>query len=252
MAEPWTKEELAGHLANLIELQRIDSELHTADKRLAKIPDKERAARAGLDAEEARLAAMEERSAEEERLRRECESEIRQCEEMIREQESQLYRAKITQREYDIIGERVKALRIQIGEIEDRELALLDQAEHHSEELKGLRSSVDNLRRETADELKRLADWRRELESTMEVLRRDRPRFADALPLTILDRYRTLLQRHPDSAVVRVIDSQCSGCRMLLVSQTLLSINLGEHLTFCEHCGRFLVSESTGAGSGQG
>jgi uncharacterized protein len=251
MAEQWTKEELAGHLANLIELQRIDSERHTADKRLAKIPDKEKAARAGLEAEEVRLAAMEERSAEEEERRRECESEIQRCEEMIREQEGQLYRAKITQREYDMVGERVKALRVQIGEIEDRELALLDEAEHHSAELKGLRASIENLRRETEEELRRLADWRRELESTVEVLLRDRPRFADALPLTILDRYRTLLLRHPDSAVVRVIDSQCGGCRMLLVSQTMLSIDLSEHITFCEHCGRFLVADVENAGSTQ-
>lgn len=241
MRDEFAPEELRRHLANLAELQRIDTELHRLRLRLSGVPQRVEALRARLREEEARFAEFASRSEDHLRERRQCEQEIREREEKIRRLESQLFRVK-TQREYDAIGVEIQTLREAVSAAEDRELALLDAEERHAAEERRRREALEALRASTEAEIARLEACEEEDQRSVETLLRDRPRFAAGLPLPILDRYEALRERNPETAVVTVTEARtCGGCQMQLVGQTLLTLDLGTHFALCEHCGRILL-----------
>ena len=122
----------------------------------------------------------------------------------------------------------------------------MEAEERHQRDERQLSEALAAVRREVEEEITRQRAAQAELERTREVLGRDRPRFAEGHPPGVIERYSLMRQRHPETAVVRVVDHSCDGCRMQLVNQTLLQLNLGTRFTFCEHCGRFLVPAESG------
>jgi predicted nucleic acid-binding Zn-ribbon protein len=247
MSEELTREEMRRLQGSLAELQRIDSELQRVRERLAKVPQRVAALRSRLAEEESRVTEFASKAENHLRERRECEREAEVRREKIRQLESQLFKVK-TQREYDAIGVEVAGLRGQISDLEDRELSLIDDEDRHAAEERRMRESLAQLKRETEAEIARLEANRAEDERTVAALESDRPRFTEGLPDDVLVRYDILRERYPDSAVVQATDQKtCGGCSMQLVSQTLLSLDLGVRFTFCEHCGRLLLPQSSQA-----
>lgn len=242
MMEDLPREEMSQIWRSLVELQRIDAEILAVDQRLSALPAKVDAEHQRLASKQAALRDHEARGESHARERRECERQIAEREEKVKRLQAQLFQVK-TQREYDAIGVEVTVLQREISDIEDRELALIEAEETHAREIEALRRAVDELRAGTAKEISRLESLREEAERTREVLLADRPRHVSSLPDEILRRYDTLRLRFPDSAVVHAVESTCGGCRMGLVNQTMLQLNLGQRFTYCEHCSRMLVPQ---------
>jgi predicted nucleic acid-binding Zn-ribbon protein len=234
-------EEVRRHHTHLAELQRIDVERKQIRRRLDTAPRQIEGLNRDVAAAEKTHSALAAQVEEHARERREQDRGIREREEKIRALEQRMLTI-TSQRGFEAVRDEMRSLRSEIGELEDRAFAILEEEEQATAQADREMATLEALRAKAQAETGRLEATREEDLATLEVLERDRTRFAGELPEAILDRYEVLRGRHPTSAVVFAAEDQtCGGCRMNLVQQTLLDLASSTRLTLCEHCGRILL-----------
>jgi hypothetical protein len=234
--------------AALVDLQQIDSRADQLRRDLAALPEsatlREHAAElASLDAEEARLRERLHELGREERRR---EQEVEAAREKAREVEATLYSGKVKlPRELTAYQEDLRLLRQRQTELEEQELAVLEQAEQLEGELgriaarrteieregEGLRAAVSRAESEVAAALEGIAGERAAA----------RARMSDAV-VAAYEKARRL-PRLGGLVVARLNGESCGGCRISLpfVEATRIRRTAADTVGYCPQCGRLLV-----------
>jgi hypothetical protein len=236
-------------LAQLRTLNDLDIRLQMIQRDLDRLP-KEIAVRE--EELRGRREAVERRRNEAQRLRIEADAldlELKAGVEALKRLAGQMGLLR-TPKEFETIKRQMDAQRVFNGQIEDKALALMTQADEKQNEADQLAAEAALLEAELTKEKARVEQEMSELRAQQDGLHAQRRKLTRDLPdreLAIYDRI--VVNRGQAFAAVRP-DGHCSACHMRLPPQVHNLALLARDLVTCPSCGRILTGEPTGKEAG--
>lgn len=170
------------------------------------------------------------------------ELEARGLEDKLKQVNARLYDGRITNpKELDGLNRDQEMLAKQKRELEDRELALMEQVEASENVVKDKRAAHEKISAQTSSENERARTALHELETTSAGLTQKRDALRAQLPPATLVLYDDLRRTKKGRAVALLKGSNCSGCGNEVPSGLLSRVKHGDELVFCVNCGRILA-----------
>lgn len=221
----------------LYELQMLDLELQSRLGMLERInreldDDEEvQQAREVVRREEANLGQLE-------KDQRWLEWQLDDLKDKIRSYEEKLYSGKITNpKELMGLQMEVEQLKARYSEGEDRLLELMERAEEVRGELEEKRARLREIEAQWREHKERLKQDKAMVEQELGRLNEQRQALVERLDAESLNLYENL-KRAKETAVARVEQGRCGGCRLSLSLSELQRAR--NSLVFCSSCGRIL------------
>ena len=226
----------------LLELQKMDQDLHELEQYKVDIPSQLETMSSVTSEAETRLADQETKVADIDKNRRQHERELETAQEQIKKYQGQLYSVK-TNKEYDALQAEIQTQKIKISEFEDEILQLITEAETVGEILETMRAETDSLVQGFSEERTVLETRLSAVDEDVAVKMDERKRMAMRVENRILKVYDRLRRGLRGMTVVPVKKGACSGCFYVIPLQVMLLIRQEQKLIFCESCGRILIVE---------
>ncbi|MDA8357535.1 MAG: C4-type zinc ribbon domain-containing protein [Actinomycetota bacterium] len=230
----------------LLEVQDLDIALAQLEHRRMALP--ERRDLAAADAKLAELAAL---AGDLQRRRQdlvdrlaEMEAQVNALSERRQSLEARLYGARgSAARDLQAIDAEIQHLTQRRAEIEEEELAIMEEQEPLDAELARLAGEQAELESAAGSLRDALAASEVVLQAEISTVARTRGEAASRLPTALCDRYEVLRGRLGGIGAARLIGNRCDGCHLELPSAEVDRIRhlpAGTVVT-CEECGRILV-----------
>jgi uncharacterized protein len=229
----------ADQLRALVELQSRDTEL-------ARLAQEEKKARAPLAALEAKQAAnqteLDRRTAE----LRETEARLTELNGLVAADKDTIdkwekrLRDIHTPREYAGLQREIDGLRRNIVQNEEEVVRLTGALEVLTSEVDGLKAAADTLKTDVAQLAKQIRNALTDGAATAKKLEAANAATAKTVPLQLVNRYRMILGKRQQLAVVPVENRRCTGCNMQVSHQHNLIILRGQTIEACPACQRIL------------
>lgn len=233
-------------LVALLALQDLDLRLQQLRHRRANLPEREPlakadAARSALRAEQATLAVERSRLAgQRDALDGEATavgSRIAAIEDRLRSGSAGSFR------DQEAMAAEIASLGARRGQLEDRELEVMEELEPVELALAALAARQEALDEERAGAETALARAAAAADAELEGALAERPLLAEAVEPGLRRTYEELAGRLGGVAVARVAHGTCEGCRLSLSAAELDQLRHGGSGRLrCEQCGRILVS----------
>lgn len=223
----------------LYELQQIDVRLEQTAEMLSRVAhdlnhnqDLEEA-RADLEAIQGRQAALQEKQ-------QAAESTVDDLEARLKPIQQKLLKVSgSSPRELAAMEKQAQQIQAQVRAGEDRVLEMMDQAEALQNEAAGRAAEVDRIEREWAQRRTRLQAEQAELAAAAQSDRRIRDEVLAQIDPGHLQLYESLRRQKQGSAVARIEQGRCQGCRIAIPVSELTQARAGE-LVQCGSCSRVL------------
>jgi predicted nucleic acid-binding Zn-ribbon protein len=230
----------------LLEVQAHDTRLDQLRHQLDALPTREQrdgaaealaATRASIEAE---AAARDELARAQKRL----DDEVELLEAKRKGFDAKLYGGTVSNpRELQDLQEEIEALGRRISQLEDEELAIMEQVEPIEARLAELTTTEGQRQAVLADAEERLAAAEAEIDELVAAEVEARRATAAAVPTELIAEYDKLRTARGGVGVARLVGSQCGGCHLTLSAMEVARLRKlpeGE-LAHCEECGRLLV-----------
>lgn len=233
---------------SLLELQRLDAEGDALRARRAALPE-----RAALRECDTRAAALEaERTAVEERRaalaaeERRLEGEVAAVDARAKEVEAKLYSGEVKAvSELEGLQLEFDSFRRRKGELEEEELAVLEQVEAAEGELAALAAQRAELDARAAELAAALAAAEAAIDAELEGIAGVRAGVAPGLTAEVLGTYGALreVERLEGQVIARFEGGRCVGCRVSLPINDAVRVRQAPPDVFvqCPRCSRLLV-----------
>jgi len=233
-------------LHRLLEVQDRDTAIDQLGHRRATLPE-----RSQLRDVEARLSVLEQRSKEAQTQRDELASRQSTLEQQIEasksrrsELERRMYSGQVAApRELQAMDEEIRHLARHIGELEDREIEVMEALEPIDGELQAADVERDAMESDARRFRASIAEKERELDAEIAEQASQREVAATGLPAELLTRYEQLRKKFGGTGAARLVNGTCSGCHLALPAMEVDRIKKApsEALIICDQCGRILV-----------
>jgi predicted nucleic acid-binding Zn-ribbon protein len=223
----------------LLELHRVDSEIHKLESQQELLPVSLRRIETRLARQ---LEAIEERKARIRSLRAGSHSkevELRSEEEVLERLNAQLRKVR-TNKEYAAIQHELSSKKVDSSRVEDEILALMADVEAAEGELKELQQSVAQIGREQTKESKLVEEEIAQIDERLAKLRKRRTAAADSVDGELLQEYERIAARKGATAIAAVVGHTCQGCFMQMPPQLDHDLRSGTKLVHCPSCSRIL------------
>jgi len=145
-----------------------------------------------------------------------------------------------TNKEYSAILTEVDAIKSKISSLEDQELELMEVLEEKEKEIPALQDAHGKEAQKFQDFKKQKEAEQARLEKDIEVLRARRQEIAGTLEEEWAHHYENIARRRGEHVVVKLEDGCCGGCYQQVLPQLAIDIKLGEKVSQCNLCSRFL------------
>jgi|DewCreStandDraft_5_1066085.scaffolds.fasta_scaffold00716_21 predicted nucleic acid-binding Zn-ribbon protein len=233
-------------LDRLAQLQELDSRIAHLEGVRSSLDDGS-ALKAALDEARGRLAQMQEQLRNRQARLRALELELESTVEKQRRFEQDLYSGRITNpKELAGLQGEVEALGRLKDRLEDEILTLLDETEELLQGVAHLEAEMAQRERALEEHLDDYRNRLREVEGSLDLLRRRRDELVSQIDPDLLERYEYLRERKGGKAVAFVVGEVCGGCNVALPAGILSKVREKETLVTCEECGRILYSPVSG------
>lgn len=227
----------------LYQLQKIDSSIDQAKKRITEIDSL-------LEEEEALIQAQDEETAarrkleEKRKVLKRAEREVKDQERKIEQNNAKLYGGKVTNpKELEDLQLESESLERYLAVLEERQLeAMLEvdqaQAEHKQalQELQEIQKNRKSLHHELNQE-------KSNLEKEIQTLSEQRKAAMEDISEQDLNEYQNLRQSLGGIAVAKVNNNSCSACGTQVPSAVYQKARSASQLTHCKTCNRILHAE---------
>jgi predicted nucleic acid-binding Zn-ribbon protein len=227
-------------LSALLELQRRDSVLSEARRKLAEVPERREKLRAAVTSARAELEAAKKDLDGARHGRRALEKEVETFQAEAAKLERQLLDVK-TNQEYTAMRHQIAAVNEKRGDVETRILESYEREE-------ALQATAKKAERRLADEEARLREGEAKLDREAAELTEEATRAEGArdearpqVPPAILSRYDRLVGARDGVAVAEVRKGACGACFKSLTPHAMQIARSGEQILNCESCGRILI-----------
>ena len=195
---------------------------------------KTKAANAQAELEQAKL-----RTKEIESSRKELELEIEAKKELIVKYANQQFQTRKNE-EYRALAHEIETCKAAIFQIEDQEIALMEQAEAAQKEIARATQAAAETRKLVEEQVAKLGAREGNLEKDLAELSANREQLAAAVAEGPRSRYERLMRSKGENVVVGVERGVCGGCHMRLPPQLLVMCQAKKELVSCSNCGRIL------------
>ncbi|PIQ97184.1 MAG: hypothetical protein COV67_05600 [Nitrospinae bacterium CG11_big_fil_rev_8_21_14_0_20_56_8] len=226
-------------LEKLIALQSLDSELAELKQAQSALPGQVQAA----------TAEMEARKKEQESARQEVSDLIKKRKELEREvqvENDHMAKTKVklptvkTNKEYSAILHEIEAIKTRVSDIEDRELAVMEQLEEKEKTLPRYEARFKEEEAKFKEyKAKKEAEGER-LEKEIGSLTCRRQEVVPAIEPEWVEKYEKVSRARGGLAVVPLKGIVCQGCHTQVLPQTMVNTKMGKEVQQCGHCLRFL------------
>ena len=181
--------------------------------------------------------------------RRDLEKELKKLDGDILVKKEQINRYKTQQlqtrknEEYTAFIHEIAVAEKTIAEIEERQLALMEEAEALSQDLETAQAAHDVELKRIGNILSTLDGRRENLLKRRDELVQQRPRLTEGIEEDFLERYDRLFKSKEGNAIVQIENNVCMGCHMKVTTQTVLAARAEKEMISCSQCGRILYND---------
>lgn len=226
-------------IEKLLVLQDRDRSVGRLKGELAHIEPECQILLARATAAQAALEAVKSRIKQIESQRKELELEVEAKKQLISRYANQQFQTRKND-EYRALAHEIDLCKEQIFKIEDREIALMEEAETAQKELARNTQAASETRKLVDEQVAQLKLREQNLQKELVVLEANRDELAAALELSARARYERLMRSKGENVVVGVQHGVCGGCHMRLPPQLLVQCQARKELVTCSNCGRIL------------
>jgi hypothetical protein len=226
-------------IERLLIIQDRDRKIGQLMREAEDLPARAREIKSRLDTHRESMKAAHEDVKKNAAATKQVEIEIDSCKQKImkfREQQLQIK----SNDEYRILEREIAVVQKEIRNLEDQELALMEQAESLrktiAEREKDLKQEEGRANQDEEVLKKRLDNIHAEIRN----LKLDRDSLAAGTDPAWLARYNRIFKRTADYALVRVENAACGGCHMKLPPHLVHEAKRGLTMTPCSFCSRIL------------
>lgn len=227
-------------LTALLELQRRDSVVSDAKRKLGEIPKRRDELRGAVAGTKTELEAAKKELEAARTARRGFEKEVEGFQAEAAKLERQLLDVK-TNQEYTAMRHQIAAVNERKSDVETKILESFEKEE-------GLQAAVKKAETRLVEEEARLKQGEaaldrenEELTASLAEAERSRDEARPGVPATILSRYDRLVGARDGVAVTEVRKGACGACFKALTPHALQIARTGEQIQNCESCGRILI-----------
>ena len=223
----------------IIELQRLDTEIHDAALVLEGIPRLAQDVDKKIQATTKLVADAKDKMAQNQKKRRDLENEVKDLKGQIGKYKRQLNEVK-TNKEYTALLHEIEETQHKIDTLEETIIAEMLAADDVEEEIKAA------LHRQSQEEeiLKKekvvLDEKLKETEARFSALNKERDALLPRIPSEQLRLYEAIFQKKGGTALSPVTGDFCAMCHMRVRPQMLNEIRDKTKVILCENCGRIL------------
>ncbi len=231
------------NIQDLVEIQRLDSELQEIEELLGDLPTKVN----DLKSEEERLIKSvsegKERSREIDMAIDKNTLEMNAIKEKIDKYKDQLFLV-TNNRQYDALQHEIDHLKEKLNSIEMNTLEISEEKDSLEENTKEAEENLESLTQDLAERRTRLESMMSESSEKKDSLEDQRSQKAENLDMTTMSRYDRIYQARNGLVVVAIQGSACGGCGSAVPPQIVAEIRAGNSVHNCYVCNRFLFWES--------
>jgi predicted nucleic acid-binding Zn-ribbon protein len=223
----------------IIELQRLDTEIHDAALVLEGIPRLAQDVDRKIQATTRLVADAKDKMAQNQKKRRDLENEVKDLKGQIGKYKRQLNEVK-TNKEYTALLHEIEETQHKVDTLEETIIAEMLAADDVEEEIKAA------LHRQSQEEeiLKKekvvLDEKLKETEARFAALNKERDALLPRIPREQLRLYEAIFQKKGGTALSPVTGDFCAMCHMRVRPQMLNEIRDKAKVILCEACGRIL------------
>lgn len=226
---------------SIVRLQAVDMELNDARRHLAQVK-KELEDDVALRAAEARAKQCKTMAKKATKRQEELEFEVGRVETEIEQTESTLYSGRVRNpRELEDIQAKIRSLKRRKAQLEDKLLEAMILREDAEAEAKAAEDALDAAQQTWEETHQALTEEAETLRQQIAALEQETVELEAQIPANTLDTYRYLQGRIGNPVIARLKRHTCSVCGIEVISSRRETVHEGKE-TFCDGCGRLLVS----------
>jgi predicted nucleic acid-binding Zn-ribbon protein len=223
----------------IIDLQRLDTEIHNASLVLEGIPRLVQDVDKKIQATSKLVADAKDKMAHNQKKRRDLENEVKDMKVQIGKYKRQLNEVK-SNKEYTALLHEIEETQHKVDTLEEAIIAEMLAADDVEEEIKAAlhRQGVeeDSLKKEKLV----LDEKMKQTEARFAALGKERETLLPRIPREQLKLYEAIYQKKGGSALSPVTGDFCAMCHMRVRPQMLNEIRDKVKVILCENCGRIL------------
>lgn len=232
--------ELNNHIQQLVELQRLDDDIHEQEELRDNAPLEIKELRTEFEALDARRNTAMDKMAHLQEQKKRLTSEIDDDSAKIKKSKNKMMQVG-NSREYNAVIREMDNMERSNRTREEERLTLLEALEEHEADLSGIEAEhaekKKNLEAREAclDEIMAVAADR------LAVMEKKRAVFSMEIPKPIFRRYEFIRKRLDHPVIVPVTDGICSGCNIAIPPQTYIDLQqAGTQILSCPNCQRLI------------
>jgi len=232
-------------LVRLVELQKLEIELHKNTKLLDQVDARVAALDANLKGFIAVIESKEEMVTELQQKYRAWESEVLDSGLKAQKSEEKL-RAVKTNKEYQSGLKEIDDLKTKTASIEDSMILCLEQIEAVEGELRDAKSNYEREQQQLTREKEEILLEAGQTRKALEQLQRQRDAVGSQITGELLSIFKRVKSQQPDGrAIVRVQGAVCQGCHMNIPPQMYNELQREDSLKMCPSCERIIYWQRT-------
>lgn len=226
-------------LQRLIELQRLDSAAHIAERRIAGEAERQRAFDAQLEAAREQVAAAKERLTENQNARRTIEKDVAVHQGRLSKFRDQLMAVK-TNIEYQAMQKEIEYAQTEVKKLEDQVLERMVEADDLASAVKRTEAALAAEQKTVDADRKALVADVAEQKTSLERLTAERVAVVSSLDPKVLTLFDLVSRRRNGVAVAEAKDGICTICHVRLRPQVFNTVLRNDEILQCDHCNRIL------------
>ncbi len=229
-------------LAALIALQALDSATDAARKRVADLPAAEEAIAAALETARAAVDAGKTKIHDNQQARRALEKDIAAVDVRLARFEDHKAAVK-TNHEYTALLHEITTAKSEKGEIEERLLVLMEEADDLAREQKAAEAALAGKKTEGDRDRAALGAERAILETELARLAHERVQETRGIDAALVAKYEQILKQRRGVAVARMVSETCEACHVRLRPHVAQMVRRNDAIVPCDSCQRILYFE---------
>ncbi|MFC1804249.1 zinc ribbon domain-containing protein [Candidatus Omnitrophota bacterium] len=231
--------DLKSQIKNLVQLQKVDSQIHDLKYEKSQLPQEIEAITASFEAKKQSLAELEKETLDLEVKKKEGEVDLAAKEEQAKKFQGQLYSLK-TNEEYKAMLQQIEGVNADASVVEDKILELLEKIEESKKAIVKERERLKEEEKLSGQEKAKIEVRIKEIDGQLAQLDAQRKQFSPGVDANILKQYERILANRDALAIVDIQDNACHGCNMSVPPQVINLIRMYERIVTCEVCNRIL------------
>jgi predicted nucleic acid-binding Zn-ribbon protein len=226
-------------IEKLLILQDRDRKIHRVQAELAHISPERESLKAKAASTQTQLEAAKNRVKHIESERKRLEIDVESEKTKIEKYANQQLQTRKNE-EYRALAQEIEHCRAEIIKIEDKEIALMEQAEAAQKEVVRALADANEAKKLVETEVGELNKREENLKKELAEFQAGRAELASSVDEAARQRYERLLKNKGDNVVMGINHGVCGGCHMKLTAQILVNCKSQKELVACPNCGRLL------------